>query len=116
MQALKETVYSVEKFQGSDKDLIICSIGLSDEDKIQMEDEFIYNLNRFNVLTSRAKSKLIFISSKKFITYIPDEREILKYSSKIYMYVKEYCNKEISLQIKNKSTNLFQKVKLRYKK
>jgi len=116
MQALKETVYSVEKFQGSDRDLIICSIGLSDEDKLQMEDEFIYNLNRFNVLTSRAKSKLIFISSNKFINYIPDEREILKYSSKIYMYVKEYCNREIPLQIKNKSTNLLQKVKLRYKK
>jgi hypothetical protein len=116
MQLLKETVYSVEKFQGSDRDLIICSIGLSDEDKLQMEDEFIYNLNRFNVLTSRAKNKLIFISSEKFIQYIPNEREILKMASKIYMYVEEFCNKSLSLHIKNNNNNKIQKVKLKYKK
>ncbi len=115
MQLLKDTVYSVEKFQGSDRDLIICSIGLSDEDKLQMEDDFIYNLNRFNVLTSRAKNKLIFISSDKFIQYIPNERELIKNSSKIYMYVEEFCNKELPLQIKNKFNNIIQEVRLRYK-
>jgi hypothetical protein len=115
MQHLKETVYSVEKFQGSDRDLIICSIGLSDEDKLQMEDEFIYNLNRFNVLTSRAKSKLIFISSDKFVEYIPDEREILKESSQIYRFVKEYCKNEITLNIKTGNYEELLKVRFRYK-
>ena len=115
MQALKSTIYSVEKFQGSDRDLIICSIGLSDEDKLQMEEEFIYDLNRFNVLTSRAKNKIIFISSDQFINYIPNERELLKNSSKIYMYVQDFCNQELSLHIKNKTTKKTQKIKLRYK-
>ncbi|MGV9171076.1 MAG: DEAD/DEAH box helicase [Promethearchaeia archaeon] len=115
MQSLKSTVYSVEKFQGSDRDLIICSIGLSDEDKLQMEEEFIYNLNRFNVLTSRAKNKIIFVSSEKYIQYIPNERELLKNSSKIYMFVKDFCNKEQTLHITNKSIDEKQKVKLRYK-
>jgi hypothetical protein len=115
MQHLKESVYSVEKFQGSDRDLIICSIGLSDEDKLQMEDEFIYNLNRFNVLTSRAKSKLIFVSSDKFVEYIPDEREILEESSKIYRFVKEYCKNEIMLNIESEEDEKFYKVRFRYK-
>jgi len=116
MRSLKETVYSVEKFQGSDRDLIVCSIGLSDEDKLHMEDEFIYNLNRFNVLTSRAKNKLIFISSNKFIQYIPNEREILKMSSKIYLFVEDFCNIEVPLKIKNKTNNNIQEVRFRYKK
>ncbi|TXT66893.1 MAG: putative ATP-dependent RecD-like DNA helicase [Promethearchaeota archaeon] len=116
MQSLKETVYSVEKFQGSDRDLIICSIGLSDEDKLHMEDEFIYNMNRFNVLTSRAKNKFIFVCSEKFIQFIPEEREILKMSSKVFLFVEEFCNTEESLKIKNNTNNIIQEVRLRYKK
>lgn len=112
MDYLKNTVYSVEKFQGSDRDLIITSIGLSDEDKIRAEEDFIYNLNRFNVLTSRAKNKVIFISSKQFIDYIPEDRKILESASKIYSYVEEFCNKEMMFEIENEHK---QKVKVLYK-
>jgi DNA polymerase III delta prime subunit len=114
MELLKNTVYSVEKFQGSDRDLIITSIGLSDEDKINAEEEFIFNLNRFNVLTSRAKNKIIFISSNKFLRYIPENRKILENASKIYTFVEEFCNKEIALEIKNES-DIKEKVRFRYK-
>ena len=114
MELLKNTVYSVEKFQGSDRDLIITSIGLSDEDKINAEEEFIFNLNRFNVLTSRAKNKIIFISSNKFLRYIPENRKVLENASKIYTFVEEFCNKEIALEIKNES-DVKETVRFRYK-
>jgi len=115
MNHLKNTVYSVEKFQGSDRELIISSIGLSDLDKISAEEEFIFNLNRFNVLTSRAKHKVIFIASNKFLGYIPDERVILEKASKIYTYVQEFCNKKIELKIDNEK-NEKEKLIFRFKK
>ncbi|MFX0074118.1 MAG: AAA domain-containing protein [Candidatus Hermodarchaeota archaeon] len=105
MEFLKSTIYSVEKFQGSDRDLIITSIGLSDEDKINVEEEFIFDLNRFNVLTSRAKNKVIFISSRNFLEYIPEDRTVMENASKFYLYVEEFCNKEIDLELINEHNN-----------
>jgi DNA polymerase III delta prime subunit len=93
MNFLKNTVYSVEKFQGSDRDLIVTSIGLSDVDKISDECDFIFDLNRFNVLTSRAKSKLIFIASKEFLRFIPEERKAIENTSKFNFYVNKLNNK-----------------------
>ncbi|MHA1844366.1 MAG: AAA domain-containing protein [Promethearchaeota archaeon] len=92
MDYLKDTVYSVEKFQGSDRELIISSIGISDKDQLNAESEFIYNLNRFNVLTSRAKAKIILICSKKFLDFIPNEREIMIESAKIRNFAHNFCN------------------------
>jgi superfamily I DNA and/or RNA helicase len=51
--------------------LIIASIGLSDRDQLRKENEFIYNLNRFNVLTSRAKNKVILVCSEEFLEFHP---------------------------------------------
>ncbi|MHA1106265.1 MAG: DEAD/DEAH box helicase, partial [Promethearchaeota archaeon] len=78
MKLINNTVYSVEKFQGSDRELIISSIGLSDKDQLNAESEFIYNLNRFNVLTSRAKAKIILITSKQYLEFIPMDRKLIE--------------------------------------
>lgn len=111
MNFLKNTVYSVEKFQGSDRDLIVTSIGLSDVDKISDECDFIFDLNRFNVLTSRAKSKLIFIASKEFLQFIPEKRKAIENTSKINFYVNKFCNQEEILTILEEN----KKIKFRYR-
>ncbi|TFF89635.1 MAG: hypothetical protein EU548_07100, partial [Promethearchaeota archaeon] len=103
MEHLKSTIYSVEKFQGSDRDLIITSVGLSDEDKINAEEDFIYDLNRFNVLTSRAKNKIIFVSSDTFLQYIPEDRKALENASMVYLYAEDFCNKQEILNIRNEN-------------
>ncbi len=117
MDYLKNSVYSVEKFQGSDRDLIVTSIGLSDVDKISDEADFIFNINRFNVLTSRAKHKLIFIASKEILNYIPDDRKIIESSSKFGLYVNKFCNKRLNLKIINEEDEKkkSQKIKFRFK-
>jgi len=114
MEYLKQTIYSVEKFQGSDRDLIITSIGLSDTDKISAEEEFIFDLNRFNVLTSRAKNKVIYISSAEFLRYIPEDRKVLEHASKVYLFVEEFCNKKINLTLKNEQ-NKDEEIEFRFK-
>ena len=117
MNYLKNSVYSVEKFQGSDRNLIVTSIGLSDVDKISDEVDFIFNINRFNVLTSRAKHKLIFIASKEILNYIPDDRKIIESSSKFNLYVNKFCNKRFNLTIKDEEDKKkkSQKIKFRFK-
>ena len=115
MGYLKNTVYSVEKFQGSDRDLIITSIGLSDIDKISTECEFIFNINRFNVLTSRAKNKLIFITSREFLNYLPDESKMIENTSKFNYYVNKFCNKHTILNIEDEDRKITQ-VEFRYKR
>jgi len=92
MHLLQGTIYSVEKFQGSDRDIIIASVGISSEDQLVAEEEFIYDLNRFNVLTSRAKSKIIVIASKNYITYIPRNKNVLLSGSKIREYFQDFCS------------------------
>ncbi|MCH8906968.1 MAG: AAA family ATPase, partial [Candidatus Heimdallarchaeota archaeon] len=99
MEGLRGTIFSVEKFQGSDRDLIIGTIGISSKDQLRAEEEFIYELNRFNVLTSRAKSKVILICSQNFLKYFPMKREVMENSSKIKDYVENYCDTSIAFDL-----------------
>jgi len=115
MALLKATIYSVEKFQGSDRELIVSSIGISDKDQLNAESEFIFNLNRFNVLTSRAKCKVILVASEKFLKYIPQDRRIMQEAAQIYRYAYKYCNKSLILKIINEK-NLEELIDFRYKR
>ncbi len=101
MQYLKKIVVSVEKFQGSDRNLIVASIGISDPDQIEAEREFIYDMNRFNVLTSRAKNKVIITCSQAFLDYIPHEKEIMSNVADVRRLAMVYCNSSKDLVINN---------------
>ena len=114
MEILRTTIYSVEKFQGSDRELIISSIGISDKDQLDAESKFIFNLNRFNVLTSRAKSKVILVASKKFLKYIPGERAIMEHAAKIHNYAFKYCNLSKRIVIKNEN-GIDESIEFRFK-
>ncbi|WP_371805244.1 DEAD/DEAH box helicase [Candidatus Lokiarchaeum ossiferum] len=109
MDLLKSSIYSVEKFQGSDREFILATFGLSDKDQLRAEDEFIYDLNRFNVLTSRAKSKIIVLCSQEFLDYIPDDREIMDQAAQTRNYALDFCNHETSMKVEiEKSTGNFE--------
>ncbi len=114
MYELKKAIVSVEKFQGSDRSLIIATMGISDNDQLAAEEEFIYDLNRFNVLTSRAKSKVILLCSRNFLDYMPKRKEILEYSSKIRNYALDFCDETIQLSIKD-SSNKVRDVEFRFR-
>jgi superfamily I DNA and/or RNA helicase len=92
MNLLKTTVVSVEKFQGSARDVIIASIGISARDQLMAETEFIYDLNRFNVLTSRARKKFLLICSENFLKFIPEDRTLMENAAKIRRFAYEFCN------------------------
>ena len=77
---------TVERFQGQEKAVMIASFGLGDVDQIAAEEEFLYSLNRFNVIASRAKAKLIVIMSRRLVDHLPRDRQALEESRLLKHY------------------------------
>ncbi len=101
MTALRATIYSVEKFQGSDRTFIIGSVALSSRDQLSAEEAFIYDINRFNVLTSRAKQKMLLLCSESFLDYIPRDRDVFAYAARVRQFAYGFCNVEQALSVQN---------------
>ena len=55
---------TVERLQGQDVDCIILSFASSDATYIKETHDFLFNLNRLNVMISRAKTKVIIFGSE----------------------------------------------------
>ncbi|TDX49146.1 DEAD/DEAH box helicase [Orenia marismortui] len=89
-------VDTVERFQGQERDIIICSYILGDEDIIRKEEEFIYNPNRLNVMVSRAKFKAIILASNELVFNMSNDLEIVDLQEAFYSLV-TYCDKEIEI-------------------
>ena len=102
MKALTNTIFSVEKFQGSDRKIMIASMGISAKSQLQSEEVFIYDLNRFNVLTSRAKSKMILVCSQNYLDYFPKDQTVFAHAAKIRSLVYEFCTKASRFNFKDK--------------
>lgn len=96
---LYEAVDTVERFQGQQRVAMIASLGLGDRDQIRSEEEFLFSLNRFNVVASRARAKLILLISQSLIDHLPSDLDIMRQSG----FIKHFCDgfltheKEIAL-------------------
>ncbi|MCH8909098.1 MAG: hypothetical protein IH840_18615, partial [Candidatus Heimdallarchaeota archaeon] len=98
---LTASIYTVEKFQGSEREMIIGTIGVSDVDQLRMEEEFIFDRNRLNVLITRAKYKLIFICSQNFLDHVPQDKERffdVGFTRKLIDYCKEEIEETIDFR------------------
>jgi hypothetical protein len=91
--ALYNAVDTVERFQGQEKAVMIASFGLGDSDQIGAEEEFLYSLNRFNVIASRAKAKLIVIMSRRLVDYLPCDPKALEESRLLKHYADGFLRK-----------------------
>jgi hypothetical protein len=85
-------VDTVERFQGQQRDVIIASFALGDPDAIQDEDEFLMSLNRFNVMTSRARAKLITLVTQEVVNHLSGELDILRQSRLLKVFIESFCN------------------------
>lgn len=91
MSRLVGTIYSVEKFQGSDRSFIIGTVGVSSVDQLSAEESFLYDMNRFNVLISRAKHKMLLICSRNYLEYVPKDREVMAVAARVREFATELC-------------------------
>lgn len=92
MRCLRGTIYSVEKFQGSDRTFILGTVAISSRDQLAAEEAFIYDLNRFNVLTSRAKQKMVLLCSQAFLDYVPRDREVFSHAARVRDFAYGFCD------------------------
>ena len=74
---IDSAVDTVERYQGQERTVILASMAVGDPDAIAMEEEFLFNLQRFNVTTSRARAKVIVILDDELWQYLPNQADIL---------------------------------------
>ena len=90
--AIRDAVDTVERFQGQQRDVIIASYALGDPDQIAEEEEFLMSLNRFNVMASRARAKLVVFVSREVVDHLAGETEVLHQSRLLKVFVECFCN------------------------
>ena len=77
---IRGAVDTVERFQGQQRNVILASFGVGDPDVIASEEEFLYNLRRFNVMASRARAKLIVFLTESLIEHLSNDQDVLRES------------------------------------
>ncbi len=91
-EAIRGSVDTVERFQGQQRDIIIASYTLGDPDQIAEEDEFLMSLNRFNVIASRARAKLVVLVSQEVIGHLAHDIDVLRESRLLKLYAEGFCS------------------------
>ena len=97
--AIWSAVDTVERFQGQQRDIILASFGLGDADLIRSEDEFLYSLNRFNVMASRARAKLIVFVTRSLVDHLADDSDVLEESRLLKNYAESFCQSPTAITL-----------------
>jgi hypothetical protein len=84
-------VDTVEKMQGKEREVILVSYGVADEEYATAEAQFLLSRNRFNVAATRAERKLIVICSDTVLDVVPTDRRILLEAMMLKEF-RHYCD------------------------
>ena len=104
-QRIRDAVDTVERFQGQQRDVIIGTFALGDQDAIRDEDEFLMSLNRFNVMTSRARAKLIVFATQEIVNHLSSELDVLRQSRLVKVFVESFCNNQRPIRLGHITNN-----------
>lgn len=97
---IRGAVDTVERFQGGQRDVIVASFGLGDPDLIASEDEFLYDIRRFNVLVTRARVKVIVLMSRSVLLHLSDDQDVARDSRLLKAFVQQFCTQVSQAEIK----------------
>lgn len=106
-EAVFESVDTVERFQGGERDTIIVSFGVGDTDIIEGEEEFLLQLERTNVAISRARAKCIVLMPKSLAYHLPTDEKAAETSIALKSYLEEFCSnrKAVSIEFGGEKRN-----------
>jgi hypothetical protein len=83
-------VDTVEKMQGKEREVILVSYGVADEEYATAEAQFLLSRNRFNVAATRAERKLIVLCSDTVLDAVPTDRRTLLEAMMLKEF-RQYC-------------------------
>ncbi len=84
-------VDTVEKMQGKEREVILVSYGVADEEYATAEAQFLLSRNRFNVAATRAEKKLIVLCSDTVLDAVPTDRRTLLEAMMLKEF-RRYCS------------------------
>ena len=113
--AIRDAVDTVDRFQGQQRDIIIASYTLGDPDQIAEEEEFLLSLNRFNVVASRARAKLIVLISQDVVNHLAHDADVLSESRLLKVYAESFCDNERDAVLKFRVGGNVQRVPGRFR-
>lgn len=96
---IRGAVNTVERFQGQQRDVIIASYALGDPDAIADEDEFLLSLNRFNVMASRPRAKLVVLASQEVINHLPGDLDVMRDSRLLKYFAETFLDDRINCEL-----------------
>ncbi|HEX8283989.1 MAG TPA: AAA domain-containing protein [Pyrinomonadaceae bacterium] len=70
---LADSIDTVERFQGGERDLVIVSATVSDREFAESESDFLLEPRRLTVAVSRPKRKLVVVASRAVFDLIPQD-------------------------------------------
>jgi hypothetical protein len=96
---------------------MIASYSLGDEDEIRDEDEFLMSLNRFNVMVSRARAKMIVLISRQVVDHLSADVDVLRQSRLLKVFTDSFCNQSSGITLGHIEKNTVKLVQgdLRYR-
>jgi len=96
---IRDAVDTVERFQGQQRDVMLASYAMGDPDAIGDEEEFLLSLNRFNVMASRARAKLVVLVSTEVVAHMAREIETIRDSRLIKHYAESFCDQRMAVTL-----------------
>ncbi|MDQ0614031.1 DNA replication ATP-dependent helicase Dna2 [Microbacterium sp. W4I4] len=96
---IESAVDTVERFQGQERDIILATYAVGDPDTVAEEEDFLHNLNRFNVLATRARAKLIVMASREIIQHTSNDLETIRTSEMLKDFVDVFCSNELLVDL-----------------
>jgi len=82
---------TVERYQGSERHVMIVSATESLRDYIQRNESFLFDMRRLNVALSRAQRKVIVIASRQVLSYMARDVDMAQQSQMWKNYRNRWC-------------------------
>jgi len=108
-------VDTVDRFQGQERDLMIASYVVADNDFVASEEEFILDPRRFNVTLTRARSKFIMLVSDAVLQHLPGDAQVARQASHLQLFAENYCSDfmQVDLPFVDNRTVAYKRCRLR---
>lgn len=84
-------VETVDRFQGQERNVILAGYVVADPDFVALEESFILDPRRFNVMLTRAREKFILFISDAILTHLPNDTDLARQAAHLQLFVEAYC-------------------------